>query len=158
MAAHTEGAAAELYLGLQRPRVRKGSRHKSLLSLFLCHQIIVCIIYYEWPYGIITAQQIHINRCTDTEQRQSHVRDAGMPQCDVWSSSPPPTTNPTGHLQLSISCKTDRGNESWGIYLPCWHCFCLVSSELTHLLKCWVETSTYYRAGLLSKDCVLCVL
>ena len=50
---------------------------------------------------------------------------------------------PMGHLQLSISHKTDRGNEHWGIYLPCWHCFCLVSSELTHLLKCWVETSTY---------------
>ena len=64
---------------------------------------------------------------------------------------------PMGHLQLSISRKTDRGNERWGIYLPCWHCFCLVSSELTHLLKCWVETSTYYRAELLSRDCVLCV-
>ena len=72
----------------------KGSRHKSLLSLFVCHQIIICIIYYEWPYGIITAQQIHINRCTDTERRQSHVRDAGMPRCDVWSSSPPPLPTP----------------------------------------------------------------
>lgn len=62
-----------------------------------------------------------------------------------------------GHLQLSTSHKTDRGNERWGIYLPSWHCFCLVSSELTHLLKCWVETSTYYGAELLSGDCVLCV-
>lgn len=95
---------------------------------------------------------IYTNRCIDRERR-SHVRVAGMPQCDVWSSFPPPM----GHLQLSTSHKTDRGNERWGIYLPSWHCFCLVSSELTHLLKCWVETSTYYGAELLSRDCVLCV-
>lgn len=35
--------------------------------------------------------------------------------------SPPPM----GHLQLSTSHKTDRGNERWGIYLPSWHCLFL---------------------------------
>lgn len=83
-------------------------------------------------------------------RHRAETRVAGMPQCDVWSPTPPPP--PQRAISSSAS---DRGNEHWGIYLPCWHCFCLVSSELTHLLKCRLETFTYYRAGLLSRDCAL---
>lgn len=53
--------------------------------------------------------------------------------------------------------QTEEMNAGEFISHPGIVCFCLVSSELTHLLKCWVETSTYYGAELLSGDCVLCV-
>lgn len=53
--------------------------------------------------------------------------------------------------------QTEEMNSGEFISHPGIVCFCLVSSELTHLLKCWVETSTYYGAELLSGDCVLCV-
>lgn len=53
--------------------------------------------------------------------------------------------------------QTEEMNTGEFISHPGIVCFCLVSSELTHLLKCWVETSTYYGAELLIGDCVLCV-